>query len=313
MLLRHLILTALPLSLLASTLPADDLASLSDDFARPETLSQWQRLHRTEGWGAEQLETYNLTTRPGHLLMIPHTSVWYRDYVGAFAYKLVRGDFIATTAVHITNRANRNGAGDGDGVPQSPFSLGGLMLRTPRPMTTPAQWRPGTENYVFLSLGYGNDPAGPRMQFEVKSTTNSDSQLSLSPAAGHRATLRWARLGQVLIALRQEEAGQWIVHQRYRRPDMPAELQVGMVTYTDWTKAGSYPPEFQNSHVLKPGLRPDPSNRPDVRFTPDLVAAFDYVRFAQPTLPAHLAGRDLADPRQVSDQDLLTFLARGPQ
>jgi hypothetical protein len=87
-------------------------------------------------------------------------------------------------------------------------------------------------------------------------------------------------------------AGQWSVHQRYVRNDMPATLQVGMTVYTDYPAASSVSPFVQNSTVLHIG-------------NPDLVAAFDYFRFARPQVPASLVGADLT---MVSDAVLLSFL-----
>jgi len=56
---------------------ADDLTPLSDEFRTPATLSNWQRVYQTQGWGNDALETFDFgQRRPGRLLMIPHTSVW---------------------------------------------------------------------------------------------------------------------------------------------------------------------------------------------------------------------------------------------
>jgi len=41
-------------------LAADDLTDLSDDFENAATLANWQRIYQTEGWGADQLETWNI-------------------------------------------------------------------------------------------------------------------------------------------------------------------------------------------------------------------------------------------------------------
>jgi hypothetical protein len=120
-------------------------------------------------------------------------------------------------------------------MPGSLYSLGGIMLRTPRAIT-PQTWTPGGENYVFLSLGYGQD-SSVHPQFEVKTTIAGDSILSLSPAEGLEATLQIARIGPYVIALLRQPGGSWHVHQRYHRPDMPETLQAGMVTYSDWLKA----------------------------------------------------------------------------
>ncbi len=265
-------------------LAADDLTPLSDEFNDAATLSQWKRVYVVEGWGANQLEVQDInTTRAGHMVMIPFTSTWYNDYRGELTFKEVTGDFVVTTDVEASRR-------NGSGPPRSQFSLGGIMLRAPRQIT-PATWQPGGENYFFLSLGAAS--VAGSYQFEVKITRSSNSVLDIKDAsatAGH-AIIQFARIGPYFIALKNV-GGEWSVHQRYVRNDMPATLQVGMTVYTDYPAASSVSPFVQNSTVLHIG-------------TPDLVAAFDYFRFARPQVPASLAGADLT---QVSDTVLLSFL-----
>jgi hypothetical protein len=54
-------------------------------------------------------------------------------------------------------------------------------------------------------------------------------------------------------------------------------------------------PFMHNSTVIHAGMA-------------DLVAAFDYFRFARPQVPASLAGLDLTNASAVSDAALLSFL-----
>ena len=152
----------------------------------------------------------------------------------------------------------------------------------------------GGENYVFLSLGSANAPG--TYQFEVKTTVNSVSTLNISNASSGEAEIQVARIGNAFLMLRRElPAGSWTVHRRYARADMPANLQVGMTVYTDWTTSQTVPPQTHNGSVLTIG-------------NPDLVAQFDYFRFARPNVPAALAGRDLTNPAQVTDGELLAYL-----
>jgi hypothetical protein len=261
---------------------ADDLTPLSDEFNDAATLSQWKRIYAIEGWGANQLEIQDInTTRPGRMVMVPFTSTWFNDYRGELTFKEVTGNFVVTTDVEATQR-------NGSGAPRSRYSLGGIMIRTPRSIT-PATWQPGGENYVFLSLGTADQPG--TFQFEVKSTVNSNSGLIPSFAGTPRALIQYARIGAYFIALHAID-GVWTVHHRYFRPDMPATLQVGMTVYTDYPAASSVSPLTHNSSVIRAG-------------TPDLVAAFDYFRFARPQVPPALVNANL---NQVSDAELLAFL-----
>lgn len=280
---------------------AQDPACLSDEFENAATLSNWSRIEQAEAWPNDPLLTWNIDgATPGSMTMIPHTVTWYRDYRGPLVFKSVSGDFAITASVRATAR-------NGVSVPSAQFSLAGLMLRTPRTIT-PATWTPGGENYVFLSTGYGNaNPA--RFQYEIKTTINGDSQLVLSDAPGAESVLQIVRIGPHVICLRQPLGGQWVVHGRYRRDDMPATLQAGLVSYTDWQKVSIFGPFVHNTSTLRPPLAPgvvDPN--PFVAFNPDLRAEFRYARFAAPVVPAALIGADLSNAAAVSDAQLLAFL-----
>lgn len=273
------------LALASPAVAADDLTPLSDEFNDASTLSQWQRVYAVEGWNADQLEKQDInSTRAGRMFMMPFTSTWYNDYRGELTFKNVTGDFIATADVEVTSRS-------GSGAPRSNYSLAGIMIRAPRNIT-PQTWRPGGENYVFLSLGAANAPG--TFQFEVKTTVNSVSTLPIISAPGNRAVIRIARIGPHIITLRNTD-GTWVVHRRFNRADFPQTMQVGMTVYTDFATCSTFAPLVHNSMVIRIG-------------NPDLLAYFDYFRFARPVVPASLTSADLSNPNAVSDAQLLTFL-----
>lgn len=264
----------------------DDLAVLSDEFGDTATQGNWLRVFDVERTGADQLERFDIDrTQKGWMTLTPYTSTWYRDYRGALVHKRVRGDFVATTRVHTSGRSGR-------GAPASQFSLAGIMVRTPRDVT-PQTWRPGGENYIFLSHGAANRPGN--YQFEVKTTSASDSNLEISETRHAETEIRIARLGSHFILLRREPGGRWQVHRRYQRPDMPADMQVGMTVYSDYENASRLDPARHNVTVIRGG-------------NPDLVARFDYFRFRRPDVPASLRGREFSNVAQVQDADLLGFL-----
>ena len=297
--------------------PLAEIVSLSDEFDDPNSIADWQRINQVEGWNADQLQQWNIDqTQPGRMVMQPHTVVWYENWRGPMVFKEVAGDFVFTTEVHIGDRDDL-GVSDADDIPnEAAYSLGGLMIRTPRDITNPAvDWQPGSqlddgtnngENYVFLSLGHGVDG---QFSFEVKTTRNSSSQLELTPlgATANTATLRIARIGSSVITLYRLPGQDWTVHRRFDRPDMPETLQLGMVTYSDWNKASDFDPFLHNSTVLQPGIA-DPT--PAEPFNPDLVAGFEYAHFARPDVPTELAGVDLVNA--ASDEQLLSFLGDAP-
>jgi len=282
----------------AAPAQANPLAVLNDEFNNAATLTEWARLHQAEGWYADQLEIWDIdSTQPGRMVLIPHTSTWFQDYKGALAYKNVSGDFAVTVRVQATDRDTT----DDNEIPESslggPFSLAGIMVRTPRGITNPLQWTAGGENYVFISIGNGNSPvANPSFQFEEKTTANSASNLNLLNTASGAARLQIARIGNFIITLYQADGGDWAVFRRHNRADMPDLLQVGMVAYTEWNRANDFSPFNHNSTVITESANPD------------LIADFDYIHFFEPTLPPELTGLDLTNPAQVSDAALLGFL-----
>ncbi|UUO06947.1 hypothetical protein M4951_01225 [Blastopirellula sp. J2-11] len=291
----------------------DDLAPLSDEFDDGASIADWNRLYQTENWNADHLNLWDVDqTQAGRMVMQPHTTVWYQDWHGPMTYKEVTGDFIFTTEVHITDRDDIGGS-DADDVPgDGQFSLGGVMIRTPRDIVDPAvDWSPGSmaddgtnngENYVFLSMGYGN--GANEFSLEVKTTRNSNSQLELTPINSNTAQLQIARIGDSMIALYRLPGEDWQVHRRYTRSDMPETLQVGLVTYSNWEKANDFDPFTHNNSLLVPGQVVDPT--PSEEFNPDLTAGFEYARFARPQLPTELTGVDLV--AEATAEQLLTFL-----
>ena len=81
--------------------------------------------------------------------MMPYTVTWYADWRGPLIYRMAQGDFVLTGNITVTNR-------NGNDIPGSAYSLGGLMVRNRKTFTNgPAGWTPGQEDYVFLSIGQG--------------------------------------------------------------------------------------------------------------------------------------------------------------
>jgi hypothetical protein len=261
-----------------------DLAAMNDEFDDPSSIDQWQLVTQTENWGAQHLATLDIDqSTPGALTIEPHTSTWYQDYQGELVFKEVTGDFMVTTYVSITDRDNI-GDSDGDDIPDgSSFSLGGVMLRTPRNITDAAtQWTPGESNFVFLSLGHGYD--GASMSLESKNTASSISELDLIPLNTTSAELRIERSGSMVTTMyRLEVDAPWVVAANFDRPDMPEALQVGVVGYTDYEKTATFAPFYANSHTLidTPENSANSSN-PGMAYAPDVRASFDYIRFERP-------------------------------
>ena len=273
----------------------NDLAALSDEFNDASTLANYQRVNSVEGWNADKLEARDINvSRTGRMTMLPRTGGWFNDYIGELSFKPVSGDFVVTTEVIPRNRA-------GTAAPSGEYSLAGLMIRTPTAHTTGATgWQLGQQNYVFLSMGAASNPG--TYQFEVKNTLNSSSVLAISNAPAAQAEIQIARLGGAVITLRRDAGGQWLVHRRYSRNDLPAALQVGLVAYTDWLGIQARFPIAQPGSYLAQNAAVITDQNPGLR------AEFEYLRYHRPQIPANLAGRDFTNPAQVSDAELLAFL-----
>jgi len=286
----------------------DDLCTLSDSFDDPSTLANWQRVYQVEQWPEDQLETWDIDfSQPGHMTMMPYASSWYEDLRGVLAFKEVGGDFVVSTRFRITNRA-------GTWAPGELYSLGGIFIRAPRNIT-PLTWTAGGENYIFLSAGAANDPGW--FQHEVKTTVDSNSVLDITYVCTNQPNnvcpniptfeLIGARLeGEHFILMRRTPEGEWVIHRRYHRNDLPATLQVGLTTYTDWeTVDALYWPEDQFGH----------NNTVITTGNPDLIAEFDEITYRRPQIPAEHQGKDFSaiynplDPSTISDEELLDFLA----
>ncbi|QDU33248.1 hypothetical protein KS4_12930 [Poriferisphaera corsica] len=282
------------------TARGDSLGHLNDEFEDGSKLGDWTQNDVAEGW-ASHWETWDIDgSNAGKMTVMPYSSSWFGEYVSGLAYKKVSGDFAITTEVSVTNRA-------GDGLPTAAFSLAGLMIRKGRPEMEaggPDAWTPGGENYLFLALGYasagfggpGQPAPGPGPHFERKSTTNSSSSLVATQNEATTAQLQIARVGDsVILMYKRPQDTEWQVHWRYDRPDMAGELQVGMHAYTNWPEASSVPAFEQNTTTNDgPG------------FNPDLIAQYEYARFARVELPDELVGVDLVG--DATDEQLLSFL-----
>lgn len=260
-----------------------DLTGLNDEFNDFSTIDQWQLVTEVEGWGAQHFATFDIDqTTPGALTIAPHTSTWFQDYQGDLAFKEVTGDFIVTTHVAITDRDDVGGSDEDDIPNDSTFSLGGVMLRTPRDITdAPNEWTAGGNNFVFLSIGHGYDGS---MTLESKNTIDSDSDLELIPVNASTAELRVERIGDSVTTMyRMEGDVDWQVAANFDRPDMPDTLQVGLVGYTNYEKTSTFQPVFANNNTLidTPENAANSSN-PGVAYDPDLQASFDYIRFERP-------------------------------
>lgn len=222
--------------------------ALSDELDDPATLSRWRLWHQVQGEDPRHTLLDVAQTNPGMLTLRPRAGGWYGAYQGPLLYKMVRGDFRVETSVSAAK------IGDPQAPPDEQFNSAGLIARDP-------EYGPGHDDWVMVNTGR---QLGTLVGSEGKTTVGSQSTLELSEGPP-RGQLRICRVGSgIVLARRLEGETAWRVMNRYDRPDLPEDLQVGMVA-TGWNTA---------------------EQDPDLGRTPDLEATFDYVRYALPSSEA---------------------------
>jgi hypothetical protein len=254
---KALIIATLSGLLAGASAAADRLTHLSSEFQTPAALSGW-REHTPIGfspkWEAPMVAN-------GALILKPKSSGWFEDNQAGHLFKPVTGDFIVTTQLTV--------CGTTTDIPQTEFSLAGLFVRVPRSVSA-ADWQPGQENWLFLSVGTASPAGAP--QYEIKTTTNSVSTLKILPAQPGSVQLRMARHGELFtLMVRPNGQKQWRVVDQFIRPDLPETLNVGLTAYADY---GSVAPTYPNYLLY--------NTKGAVGQKADLIARVDWIRFRQP-------------------------------
>jgi hypothetical protein len=244
-----------------SNIPETPLELFSDEFSDARSKQDWQRLHVVEQF-PDKIKEFSISN--GQLKFVPYASGWYGDYQAPFLFKNISGNFDVRARIKVS--------GANDVLPQSEWSLAGIMVRQPK-QTTSESWQPRQENWLFFTTGIA-EPKSVAM-FEVKSTNNSLSNLKLRPAKAGWVELRIVRVQASFILLYRYGAEEpWTVIERFYRPLLPAELQVGFNAYSGWNgipeQVKEEPAVFNKTLVN------------DV--AADIVVEADYIRFTRPVL-----------------------------
>ena len=273
----------------------DDLAALSDEFSDAAKLSQFRQHHEVEGW-TNKLKKMEVSST-GSLVLEPYTSVWFYDYSAPFAFKEVEGDFMVTSRLRVH--------GTKTPYPQSTYSLAGLMVRQPRtavPFTSDDKWPKDRENYIFAVTGTTDEPGEPIL--ETKSAIRSRPLVKHYPLENTNwLEIRVARIGPSFVVLYRPDGGEWTVHERFFRPDLPSRVQAGVMVYSDFATIDAkhwYRPWEYNKKVITDGVA-------------DMTAEFDYVRYARVSVPPESARKLAAlgvtwDDYRISNADLVALV-----
>lgn len=242
---------------------------VSEDFNDEQYTSRWQWLHDTEGW-PDKVRHKELND--GILTLEMGTSGWFADKNAPFFYRIVTGDFDV--------RARIKASGVNTEISQTLWSLGGLMVRVPKPVKKD-QWKPRDENWMFMTTGVAEE-AGKQV-IETKYTLNSKSNLKLRDAQAGWIVLRIVRVGNAFIMLYKYDSDKtWTVHDRFYLADWPQTLQIGLNGYT-------------NSNAVPPNiLWGDPFKFNNETFDhlgkPDFKLSVDYVHIKKPAVNYNTPG-----------------------
>ncbi|HYE54337.1 MAG TPA: hypothetical protein VD996_05820 [Chitinophagaceae bacterium] len=244
-----------------SNVPETPLEPLNDEFSDNASLQGWQKLHTIENF-PDKIRHFSVSE--GTMKLQPFASGWYGDYQAPFLFKTVSGDFDVRARIKVSGRQ--------DSLPQSEWSLAGLMVRQAK-QTTSAEWQPNQENWLFFTTGIA-EPKGTPV-FEVKTTNNSISNLKLRPAKAGWVELRIVRVqASFILMYRYTSQEPWTIIERFYRPLLPYQLQVGINAYSGWNEVPNdirKDPAIFNKTLLK-----DP--------TADIWVEADYIRFSRPVL-----------------------------
>lgn len=241
------------------TTPETRLDSLNDEFNNASSLASWQQWHATE---AQPDKWKSIQVKNGILELQPYASGWYADFAAPFLYKIIDGNFDVRTKIKVS--------GEKDALPQTEWSLAGLMVRQPKKPGT--AWEARQENWLFLTTGIAEPKGSP--VFEAKTTNNSMSNLKLRPAREGWVELRIVRMQASFILMYRYEGEKWTVLERLYRPQMPFQLQVGINAYSGWN---ALPADVKgdaathNKTVLK-------------NVSTDMLVKVDHIHFSRPKL-----------------------------
>lgn len=235
------------------------MVQLSDEFNDGASLVKWKLFDKDLGWPNRLIKRDINQISSATLYMRPMTSTWYGDYYGPFVYKPVARNF--TVIARVRTRGLHSDSS------LSSYSLGGIMVRKPRNVSL-TTWTTGGENWLFVSNGFGNHPPAPN--FEIKTTVNSVSTLTLFPADTGWVELRIIRQDADFQLSRRYAGQDWFQFATFRREDMNVDtLDVGVECYTDWSAVSLTNPSDFNLQANTGG-------------SPDLQMWVDYIRFSRP-------------------------------
>jgi hypothetical protein len=240
------------------------------DFSDASDLNSWTAL-TVPGWYEKFRK---VEVRDGTLVIEPKAAGWFEDMIGGHLYRNVSGDFMLTARLEVT--------GTNSALPQTEFSLAGLLVRAPRDLSADT-WRRNMENWLFLSVGTAVPAGQPHL--EIKTTQNSRSVLKILDNPAGPQELRIVRSSDIFYLLQRPVGGSWRIVDEFIRPDLPQTLSVGVTAYADWQSSAKIYPDYERNN--REGTTTDNA---------DLRASFDWIDIRPFQRPASQVFAQLATP-----------------
>jgi hypothetical protein len=261
----------------------DDLKGLSDEFNDTSTIGKWQIFKDKANTRIEELKINESNTNM--LKMIPKTAGWYKNYHGAFVYKEIKGNFVASTRIKVTGKTSD--------LPNSIWTIAGLLVRKPVDPQKIAN-NEEKENWIYMQTGRGDKES---RVFDTKETKNGESEYFIAPCDSGWVELKIIRYNNLFVTLYKQDGKEWTIFKRYIREDMPETIQVGMAGIADCMVAFSMTENEFNAKGFD-----------DRRNIPDLIASFDYIRFNRPNIKSKDAQiTNTKDYSTVSDKMIINW------
>lgn len=266
----------------------EEIGNLNDDFTSKTTLSKWLTHHETEGW-PDFTDKVEINEEEGVFHIEPNTTGWYGDFHrGPFYFKTIRGDFTVKTRIKVTGKNTTS--------PKRGYSLAGLMVRSPRPNV--AKDKKGVENWLFLSTGSAKKKG--QAEFETKNTVNGKSKLKVFEGKSGWITLAISRIGNTFYQFyNYDNAKEWVLLRVMERPEMPEEVQVGMLAYSDFWSLFTWF-LFKNRKKFNTKAKTG---------KPDLIAKFDFIHFKRPKTDSDVRMKNEKEYHNepISKKDTINF------
>ena len=204
------------------------VAGFSDTFEDGQIDDRW--VFYNEGFA-------NAIEREGRLeIVVEQDRFWFENDESWGLFQSVTGDFDFSTSATILVET---GPGNGDfsmvpnrnNIEHWHWRFGGIIAHNPASSS-------GSRNYVFCVQGRRGNESASGIQFETKTTVNSVSFVDAFDLEEFQIDIRLRRVGEDYECYSRPYGTDetWALMSTFNRPDLPATLNVGLITYQEDTR-----------------------------------------------------------------------------